>query len=174
MRSTPQGVCRHYDPFLSTPPYQPVNTGLDFDVANYMTNGTSQMRPVPDGIGTCPMGVGLSPDGQTVYVANFLARTNPPCVQRADCVPDMLGQPVAPTGHDPLPAALLDGKILFDTAARDSSVTNGVGLSQASPLFDRGYCTGSQTTLCDTDADCGTNGPCVFVPGALVSTSHDA
>ena len=32
------------------------------------------MRPVPDSIGTAPIGVRLSPDGQTVYVANYLAR----------------------------------------------------------------------------------------------------
>ena len=32
------------------------------------------MRPVPDGVGTAPIGVCLSPDGRTAYVANLLAR----------------------------------------------------------------------------------------------------
>ncbi len=201
--------------------FNPVNTGVDFDTANYMTTGSSRMRRVPDGVGTGPMGVALSPDGNTVYVANFLSRNvvpvaaafpldaggkplnlrcsnnpavtcgtgndcngsagfcnhpggatcntdadcgmNPPCVQTADCIPLVLGQPVSSiTGDlaidptvDALPAALLDGKILFDTAARDSSLTNGVGLTQAAPLFDNAALTAK-------------------VPGSVVSTSHDA
>ena len=200
--------------------FDPVNTGVEFDAANYMTTGTSRMRKVPDGVGTVPMGVGLSPDGETVYVANYLSRnvvplaaafpldaggkpqnlrcsnqpaatcgtTNdcppsggfcnhpggpacsvdadcaaPPCVQTAQCVPVILGPPVSSiTGDltvdptvDPLPPALLDGKILFDTAARDTSVKNGVGLSQAAPLFNDATKTGN-------------------VPGSVVSTSHDA
>ena len=32
------------------------------------------MKLVPDGVGTAPIGVRLSPDGETVYVANYLAR----------------------------------------------------------------------------------------------------
>src|SRR5207237_779716 len=88
--------------------------------------------------------------------------SNPPCVRGADCVPLVVGPPVAsiqgkcslttsqrcsvngdcPVGEtcddlvadptvDPVPAAVLDGKILFNTAARDASVTNGVGLFAA-------------------------------------------
>src|SRR5439155_1517653 len=112
--------------------------------------------------------------------------SNPPCVRGADCVPLVLGPPVAsiqgkcslttsqrcsvngdcPLGEtcndlvadptvDPVPAAVLDGKILFNTAARDASVTNGVGLAAAAPRFDDAALTGK-------------------VPGSVVSTSHDA
>ncbi len=211
----------------------PVATGLDFDTAHFMSAGQSRMRAVPDGIGTAPTGIALSPDGETVYVANYLSRnvvqvaaaipvdaggkpanlrcsnniaqtcattsdcsggggfcnhpggapctadadcgTNPPCVQAADCVPVILGPPVGTLlTPDPVPAALLDGKILFNTAARDSSVPNNVGLDQAAPLFDRvqlscaynqakfcskdfecGFCAGAPGTACMTDADCG-------------------
>jgi DNA-binding beta-propeller fold protein YncE len=195
----------------------PVNTGLDFDTAAYITTGTSRMRAVPDGVGTGPMGVGLSPDGTTAYVANFLARNvvpvaaatatdhqhlvcsnqlarrcgtdadcpsdgvcnhpggapcttdadcgdAPPCVPRAHCMPLVLGPPVwtisgdltvDPT-VDPLPPALLDGKILFGTAARDASVRNGIGLDQGAPLFE-------------TPAPAGEN-----LPGTLVSTAREA
>jgi hypothetical protein len=81
---------------------------------------------------------------------------NPPCVQTAQCVPIILGQPVSTIMHpDPLPPALLDGKILFDTAARDSSVPNGVGLDHAAPPFN----------------DPTSNAK---LPGSVVSTSHDA
>ena len=198
--------------------FLPVNTGVDFDTATFMTTGVSKMRAVPDGIGTEPIGVGLAPDGGTVYVANYLSRnvvpvaaslpldpsgkpanlrcssppnqpcgtsndctggtgfcnhpggapctsdadcaaTSGPCVQTAQCIPLILGPPVSTlTGGiaaDPLPPALLDGKILFSTAGRDSSVKNGVGLSNAAPLFN--------------NADLTTK-----VPGSVVSTSHDA
>ncbi len=213
-----------------------VNTGVDFDTVTYMSTGTSRMRAVPDGIGTGPMGVGLSPDGTTVYVANFLSRnvvpvaaatasdhanlvcsnqpavscgtdadctgsvgfcnhpggaactkdadcgSNPPCVQSAHCVPLILGPPVwSITGDltvdptvDPLPPALLDGKILFDTAARDASVPNGIGLDQGAPLFNTpqlhcanapavscltggtqcGACKNNTAQLCTSDAQC--------------------
>jgi hypothetical protein len=71
----------------------------------------------------------------------------------------MLGQPAASiTGGiaaDPLPPALLDGKILFNTAARDSSVPNKIGLGSAAPIFNDATLTGR-------------------VPGSVVSVSHDA
>src|SRR5262249_6105464 len=169
-----------YDPIDQT--FAAVKTGVEFDAATYQTTGASQMKTVPDGVGTAPFGVRLSPDGETVYVANYLARnvvplasaaplgaggnpanlrcaaqptltcgrnndcpagvgfcnhpgggvcttdadcgTSPPCVRKQDCVPLVLGQPVSSiTGGiaaDPLAAALLDGKILFHTAARDA------------------------------------------------------
>jgi DNA-binding beta-propeller fold protein YncE len=225
-----------------------VNTGVDFDTATYMTIGTSRMRQVPDGIGTEPMGVGLAPDGKTVYVANYLSRnviqvgsatatdnanlrcsnspglsqtcgtsndcvggggfcnhpggpacnvdadcSTPPCVQNAQCVPIILGPPVwTITGDltmdptvDPLPPALLDGKILFDTAARDASVSNGVGLDHAAPPFDYApltcvnapavACTSTQDDCaacsndashrCTSDSDCP-GATCVRPPGS--------
>lgn len=104
-----------------------------------------------------------------------------PCVLGVDCLPLLLGQPVstitgrcAPTfdsnclanadcmsgtcsgiAGDPMPPAILDGKILFNTAARDASVDNQVGLGQAAPLFNNANTTG-------------------LVPGSVTSTSHDA
>jgi DNA-binding beta-propeller fold protein YncE len=207
-----------YDPVDAT--NTPVKTGADFDIVQYMTTGESRMLPggVPDGIGTAPVGLVLSPGGGTMYVANYLARnvvpvataipldgsgkpdnfrcvkddinkrcatnadcsaavgfcnhpggapctqnadcgSNGPCVVGADCVPLILGQAVSSiTGGiaaDPLPAALLDGKNLFNTAARDSSNVNIPGLSAAAPRF---------------------NDPLVSarMPGSVTSTSHDA
>ena len=210
---------------------KPVNTGIEFDAATYQATGHGQMIPggVPDGIGTTPIGVRLSPDGQTVYVANYLARNvvgtaaaqpqtggkpanfrctedvnlacatsrdcssnagfcnhpgggtcNPnngdadctasgkpgPCVAAgADCVPLILAKPVPSTTRDPLPAQILDGKNLFNTAARDASVMNTPGLSNAAPLFNdpRGWRDSTGTQVIQP-----------LVPGAVVSTSHDA
>jgi DNA-binding beta-propeller fold protein YncE len=204
-----------YDPIDQA--FASVNTGVEFDATTYQTTGASQMKAVPDGIGTAPFGVRLSPDGETVYVANYLARNvvqvasaaplgadgnpanlrcaaqptltcgrnndcpagvgfcnhpgggvcttdadcgaKPPCVRKQDCVPIVLGPPVASiTGGiaaDPLPAALLDGKILFNTVARDASVSNSVGLGAAAPLFNDPALTNK-------------------MPGSVVSTSHDA
>jgi hypothetical protein len=202
-----------YDPV--DPSFATVNTGVEFDVAAYHA-GTPQMKAVPDSIGSAPIGVRLSPDGQTVYVANYLARNvmpvataapldpsgkpanlrcanqptlacgnnndcpagagfcnhpggatcttdadcgaAPPCIRSQDCVPLMLGQPVSTlTGGiaaDALPPSVLDGKILFNTAGRDGSVSNNVGLNVAAPLFNK---------------------PGVDrVPGSVVSTAHDA
>src|SRR5437899_2171224 len=246
-RHVPQAqivVIDGYDPVDATNTVVP--TGLDFDAATYMSTGKSRMRKVADGVGTAPMGVRLAPDGQSIYVANYLARNvvrvaaaqpiqpasglpdnlrciksdftkrcgtnndcpsstgfcnhpggaactqdvdcgaNGPCIRGADCVPLVLAPPVAsiqgkcspttsqrcsvtgdcPSGEtcddlvadptvDPVPAAVLDGKILFNTAARDASVTNGVGLGAAAPRFDDAALTGK-------------------VPGSVVSTSHDA
>src|SRR5439155_563482 len=66
--------------------------------------------------------------------------TDNDCPAGARCVPLVLGPPV-PTirggiAADPLPPALLDGKILFTTAARDSSVPNRIGLATAAPRFN--------------------------------------
>jgi len=245
-RRAPQAqivVIDGYDPVDTT--NTAVATGLDFDAATYTSTGKSRMRKVADGVGTAPIGVRLAPDGQSVYVANYLARnvvrvaaaapiepasglpdnlrciksdftrrcgtnndcpastgfcnhpggaacaqdadcSSPPCVRGADCVPLVLGPPVAsiqgkcslttsqrcsvngdcPVGEtcndlvadptvDLVPAAVLDGKILFNTAARDASVTNGVGLAAAAPRFDDAALTGK-------------------LPGSVVSTSHDA
>ena len=169
----------------ATDGYEPIDatgkamrTGVDFDAATYVatTPPRSRMRSVPDGVGTGPIGVALSPDGETAYVANYLSRnvvpvaaaapldpdgkpahlrciapgrpgaagprcaTDNDCPAGARCVPLVLGPPV-PTirggiAADPLPPALLDGKILFTTAARDSSVPNRIGLATAAPRFN--------------------------------------
>ncbi len=141
-------------------------TGNDYDVT------TGGMRAVPDGIGTTPHGVALHPSGQKVYVANFLSRNvsvvkadgffcpdGSPCQSRLDCngcVPRLVAVVPSISAPDPLPAPLLDGKILFHTAARDASEPNGIGLANAAPRFNR-------------------DDPDVLEPvGAVTSTSHDA
>ncbi len=141
-------------------------TGNDYDVT------TGQMHAVPDSVGTVPHGVALHPDGTKVYVANFLSRNvvavkadsffcpnGNACMSRLDCngcAPRVIAVIPSINTPDPLPPQLLDGKILFHTAARDSSVPNGIGLDAAAPLFNR-------------------DDPDVLEPvGAVVSTSHDA
>jgi DNA-binding beta-propeller fold protein YncE len=221
-RMVPQAEIRTidgYEPFDASA--RSVNTGVDFDTPTYMNTDPphSQMRAVPDGVGTAPIGVRLAPDGQTAYVANYLARNvvpvataqpldgagrpanlrcavrqeqscrndddcpagtgfcnhpggdpcvrnqdcgdHGPCVRPQDCVPMILGQPASSiTGgidHDRVKPAILDGKILFNTAARDSSPPNKIGLDSAAPLFN--------------DATLSMNAK---VPGSVVSTAHDA
>src|SRR5262249_14423278 len=236
-----------YDPVDQS--YTVVSTGVEFDARAFQESGgvTNQMKPVADGIGTAPIGVRLSSDGQAVFVANYLARnvmvaasavplagngkpanlrcttdiagtncgtnndcsgggfcnhpggaacqvdadcgTNPPCVRATECVPLMLGQPVSSiTGglaNDALQPSLLDGKILFNTAARNGSIRNGVGLGSASPLYNfprlachqdelkscgtsRGasafvcsFCSTTTGQQCDADADCPGGERCV-------------
>lgn len=137
-------------------------------------------RTIPDGIGTTPIGLAISPDGHHVYAANFLSRSvtvvngtqftcrgtpEQTCEQDADCPPMMYGrgkcqvvvEAVIPsTRNDPLPAEILDGKILFNTAARDASVANDFGLDNPIPPlnYDR--------------ADV------LEAPGEIVNVSHDA
>jgi hypothetical protein len=129
-----------------------------------------------------------------------------PCIRTQDCVPMILGPPVSTiTGRcagggtpgapckvdgecgggtcdgiagDPMPPSILDGKILFNTAARDASVPNGVGLGQGAPMFNepRRVCANAPGQACRLNSDCA-GGPCgnaISVPGEVVSTSHDA
>jgi len=141
-------------------------TGNEYDVT------TGQMRPVPDSVGTTPHGIAIHPDDSSVYVANFLSRNvtvvkadsffcpnGNACQSRLDCnncAPRVIAVVPSIAGPDPLPAPLLDGKILFHTAARDASVPNGIGLANAAPRFNF-------------------DDPDVLEPvGAVVSTSHDA
>jgi DNA-binding beta-propeller fold protein YncE len=106
-----------------------------------------------------------------------------PCVRDNRCIPLVASDVPARTTAlvtDEVPAEILDGKILFNTAARDASVPNGVGLDLAAPLFNdvrRGcgyeigrecrsdlncsFCADTDPTAiprpatCVTDADCG-------------------
>jgi len=247
--------------------FQAVDTGVDFDAVAYYNTGVSMMRPVPDGIGTVPLGVRLSPDGQRAYVYNYLSRNivpvataqpldpggkpanlrctangtetcesdndcpvtngfcnhpggNPcasnadcgelgPCILSSNCVPLILGRPVSTiTGRcvggasdgvacksdtdcpggacngikgDPLPPALLDGKILFTTAARDASVPNETGLDHPAPLFNKARitCANNPAQECLKNEECGDKALRLCsvahsVPGEVVSAAHDA
>jgi hypothetical protein len=157
----------------------------------------------PAGVGFCnhPGGAPCTTDADCGTVG--------PCVRSAECVPLLLGPAVSTiTGRceggaeppdtqcktnadctaggtcngiagDPLPPALLDGKNLFNTAARDASVPNRVGLGRAAPLFNgpRLKCAGNPAQACMLDDDCAGTGPCNVaetLPGEIVSTSHDA
>ena len=131
-------------------------------------------RTIPDGVGTHPIGLALSRDGTRVYTANFLSRNvtvldatqfvcegDPQlsCQQNADCPSRkcrVVVEAVIPsTTQDPMPPEILDGKILFNTSARDSSVANDFG--QAVPIPPENY-----------------DRPGVLEPpGEVVSTSHD-
>lgn len=141
-------------------------TGNEYDVT------TGAMRAVPDSVGTTPHGIAIHPDGSKVYVANFLSRNvsvvkadsffcpnGNACQTRLDCngcAPRVAAVVPSITAPDPLPPQLLDGKILFHTAARDASVPNGIGLAAAAPRFNF-------------------DDPDVLEPvGAVVSVSHDA
>ena len=102
-----------------------------------------------------------------------------PCLVSGDCVPLVVGDPVTTTASDPVPAEILDGKILFSTAARDGSVPNGLGLTAPAPLFDgvaKGCDTDPAGPACRDDADCSPGSHCVVasLPGEVVSTAHEA
>jgi hypothetical protein len=65
-RMTPQAqitTIDGYNPFDASA--TAVATGVDFDSQTYFASGISRMRHVPDGVGTAPIGVRLSPDGTT-------------------------------------------------------------------------------------------------------------
>jgi YVTN family beta-propeller protein len=118
----------------------PVTTGLDFAI------GLGTMVDVPDGVGTTPTGLALGPNGTYAFVSAYLARkvsvvaatpagfrcqSNPAtaCTTRAacggaECMP-LVAAVVQATTTDPLPAELLDGKILFSTSARQAKGAAG-------------------------------------------------
>lgn len=119
----------------------PIDTGLEYTI------GLGGMRAVPDGVGTTPHGVALAPNGAVAYVANYLARnvvaldvttggfvcqnapatsctTRASCSAGSECMPLVHGVATT-TATDPVPAEILDGKILFSTAARDAAGRNG-------------------------------------------------
>jgi YVTN family beta-propeller protein len=141
-------------------------TGNDYDVL------TGAMKPVADSVGTTPHGVAIHPDDSKIYVANFLSRNvtvvktdgyfcanGDSCESRLDCgscAPRVIAVVPSIDTPDPLPPQLLDGKILFHTAARDASVPNGIGLGSPAPRFN----------FDDPDE--------LEPVGAVVSTSHDA
>src|SRR5262249_58677476 len=89
-----------------------------------------------DGIGTAPFGVRLSPDGQTVYVANYLSR---------NVVPVAAAAPLDPGGN---PTNLRCAAQPAMTCGRNNDCPPGVG-----------FCNHPGGGVCATDADCGTSPP---------------
>ncbi|MGH7894002.1 MAG: YncE family protein, partial [Candidatus Binatia bacterium] len=138
-RMTPQAQITPidgYDPFDAT--FTKVNTGVEFDGAAFFTSGTSRMRHVPDGIGTAPIGVRLRADGQGVYVLNYLSR---------NVVPVAAAEPLDPGGK-PVNLRCL------------TSPTTGCGRNNDCPA-GAGFCNHPGGSSCQTDADCGSAGPCI-------------
>jgi hypothetical protein len=123
--------------------------------ASVPTQACGTNNDCPRGAGFCnhPGGGACTTDGDCGAMG--------PCINSADCVPLILGPPVSSLAGgivaDPVPPGVLDGKILFNTAGRDSSVPNAVGLGKAAPLFN--------------DANTADNAK---APGSVVSVSHDA
>jgi mono/diheme cytochrome c family protein len=167
---------RNFDHFL--PPSVELDPG---DLPQYADGNTARTgldpfldKTIPDGVGTYPIGLAVSRDGEHVYTANFFSRNvtvvsatefvcrnnlELSCQQDADCPSrkcQVVVESVIPsTTQDPMPPEILDGKILFNVAARDASVANDFGLGNPLPPenFDR---------------------PDVLEPpGEVVSTSHD-
>src|SRR3989441_11756915 len=139
-RRTPQAqivVIDGYDPVDTTNTL--VATGLDFDAATYLGAGRSRMRKVADGVGTAPIGVRLAPDGQSVYVANYLARN----VLRVAAA-----APIEPASG--LPDNLRCIK---------SDFTRRCGTNNDCPA-STGFCNHPGAAACAQDADCS-NPPCV-------------
>jgi DNA-binding beta-propeller fold protein YncE len=160
----------------------------------------------------CPVTSGFCnhPGGNTC-TTDADCGTAGPCVRSSNCVPLVLAGPVSTiqgrcvggtsdgavckgdadcTGGacsgikgDPVAAAVLDGKILFTTAARDASVPNDIGLGQAAPLFNEPYVTCASGPKagqkCLHQADCGDKSLRLCsvghnMPGEMVSVAHDA
>ena len=119
------------------------------------------------------------PGGGSCVTDGDCAPGGGPCIVSDDCIPLVVGDPVTATAADPVPAEILDGKILFSTAARDGSVPNGLGLTAPAPLFDgvaKGCDTDAAGSPCRDDADCSPGSRCVVasLPGEVVSTAHEA
>jgi DNA-binding beta-propeller fold protein YncE len=131
-------------------------------------------RTIPDGVGTHPIGLAVSSDGARVFTANFLSRNvtvlnatefvcrddlEQSCQQNADCASRkcqvVVEAIISSTDEDPLAPEILDGKILFNTAARDASVANDFGLGHPLPPENH-----DRLEVLEP-------------PGDVVSTSHD-
>ncbi|MFQ5666044.1 MAG: carboxypeptidase regulatory-like domain-containing protein [Candidatus Binatia bacterium] len=77
------------------------------------------------------------------------------CVRSRACLPQVISV-IESTDRDPLPPEVLDGKILFSTAARDASIPNDIG--EDIPIPPSNFQSPSSPSE----------------PGAVVSTAHDA
>jgi len=158
------GACAAYDPLVG------------FRCSGDLTQACQTTNDCAGGVGFCnhPGGPACTEDADC---------ETEPCVRDNRCIPLVAsGTPTRTTAlvTDEIPAEILDGKILFNTAARDGSVPNGVGLDLAAPLFNdirRGcgyeigrecrsdlncsFCADTDPTMiprpdtCVTDADCG-------------------
>ncbi len=160
----------------------------------------------------CPVTTGFcNHPGGAACTTDTDCGTLGPCVRSSNCIPLILSGPTSTiTGRcvgganagatcksdvdctggtcsgiagDPITPAVLDGKILFTTAARDASVPNDVGLGQAAPLFNEPYVTCASGPKagqkCLHQEDCGdkTLRLCSVghnMPGEMVSVAHDA
>jgi hypothetical protein len=119
--------------------FQVVATGVDFDSVAFVGSGISRMRPVTDSIGTAPIGVRLTPDGEKAFVFNYLSR---------NVVPVATSLPLT-----------VDGKPENLRCAASPAVH--CGMNNDCP-GGTGFCNHPGGAACATDAECGSNGPCIF------------
>jgi DNA-binding beta-propeller fold protein YncE len=138
-RSQVGGGCEAYDPVA------------DLRCTTDISRSCDTRGDCPAGAGFCnhPGGPACTTDADCV---------TEPCITDNNCVPLVAADPVATTAlvSEEIPAEILDGKILFNTAARDSSVPNGVGLGLAAPLFNdvRRGCGQDPARECRSDLNC--------------------
>lgn len=118
--------------------YAVANTGVDFDAQHYWDTGVDRMRSVPDGIATAPLGIRLAPDGHTAYVHGYLSRNVVPV---ATAQPANAGKP--------------DNFRCTNDVARVCGTSNDC-------QGGTGFCNHPGGGVCTTEADCGSNGPCVL------------
>ncbi len=155
---------------------------VGFICSNDATRGCQSDNDCAGGSGFCN-----HPGGQACTMDSDCPPGGGPCVGGHDCIPLLvldqgITRPLATTQlvSEEIPAEILDGKILFNTAARDSSVPNGLGLGKAAPLFNavQKGCSNNGDSACTTDADCPSAvvGSCAVItlPGEVTSTAHDA
>ncbi|HWP65006.1 MAG TPA: hypothetical protein VNO26_03720 [Candidatus Limnocylindria bacterium] len=133
-------ACAEYDPIV------------DFRCSGDITQSCQTSNDCSGGTGFCnhPGGPPCSQDSDCV---------NEPCIRDNVCIPLIASTTPAATTDlvsDEVPAEILDGKILFNTAARDASVPNAVGLGQAAPLFNdvRRGCGYDINRACRSDLGC--------------------
>src|SRR6185295_9647477 len=112
-------LARNVVPAAAAAPADPGGNPANFRCAAEPTMACGRNNDCPAGKGFCnhPGGGDCNTDAD--------CGNSPPCIRAQDCVPLILGQPVSSIAGgihaDPVPASLLDGKILFNTAARDAS-----------------------------------------------------
>ena len=132
--------CGDYDPIVG------------FRCSNDLTQACSRDNDCGGGAGFCnhPGGPTCSTDADC---------ETEPCVTSNACIPLVASPTPERTTAlvtEEVPAEILDGKILFNTAARDGSVPNGVGLGLPAPLFNdvRRGCGYNATRECKSALNC--------------------
>ncbi len=145
-----RSACGTYDPVIG------------FRCSSNLAQGCERSNDCSGGTGFC------NHPGGPVCDVDADCETEP-CVKDNNCVPLVGSDPVRTTAlvTTDVPAEILDGKILFNTAARDASTPNGVGLGLPAPLFNdvRRGCGFDITRECKSSLNCS------FCAGADLGTN---